>query len=84
MLAVKLLKVSIEGKEILKGVSLGIHSGEIHVLMGPNGSGKSTLAQVIAGHPSYTIDSGQFDISQKRYHHRLPIERLRLPRHTGG
>ncbi|MFM2412008.1 MAG: hypothetical protein RLZZ587_341 [Actinomycetota bacterium] len=57
------LHVSIETdqgtKSILKGVTLTLNSGETHAIMGPNGSGKSTLAYTIAGHPRYTVDSGQ-------------------------
>lgn len=57
------LKVTIEDKEILKGLNLQIKEGETHVIMGPNGSGKSTLAYTLMGHPSYEITQGgiQFD-----------------------
>lgn len=57
-LEIKDLRVSVDGKQIIKGLNLTINQGEIHALMGPNGSGKSTLAQAIMGHPRYTIDSG--------------------------
>ncbi|MEK7595667.1 MAG: Fe-S cluster assembly ATPase SufC [Patescibacteria group bacterium] len=59
MLEIKDLNVSIEDKEIIKGLSLVVNKGEIHALMGPNGSGKSTLAQTLMGHPKYEVTSGQ-------------------------
>ncbi|HET7225450.1 MAG TPA: Fe-S cluster assembly ATPase SufC [Candidatus Eisenbacteria bacterium] len=57
-LVVKDLHVSVEGKEILKGLSLEVRKGEIHALMGPNGSGKSTFANTLMGHPRYEVTAG--------------------------
>src|SRR3990172_7036113 len=57
-LEIKDLHVSIESKQILKGVNLKVAQGEIHAVMGPNGSGKSTLANTLMGHPKYKVDSG--------------------------
>jgi len=58
LLDIKDLHVSINGKEILKGINLSIKRGEVHALMGPNGNGKSTLAAVIAGRSDYTVTQG--------------------------
>jgi Fe-S cluster assembly ATP-binding protein len=55
------LHVSIDGKEILKGLNLTIPQGEVHAVMGPNGTGKSTLAYTIMGHPSYEVTEGKIE-----------------------
>ena len=59
-LKIENLRVSVEGKEIIKGIGLEIKPGEIHALMGPNGSGKSTLANALAGHPDYATKGEVF------------------------
>ena len=53
------LKVSVEGKEILKGVDLALKGGEVHAVMGPNGTGKSTLASAVMCHPKYEVTDGE-------------------------
>ena len=58
-LVIKDLRVNVEDKQILKGLSLTIKGGSIHAIMGPNGSGKSTLAYTLMGHPGYTVTSGE-------------------------
>ncbi|HEX4952745.1 MAG TPA: Fe-S cluster assembly ATPase SufC [Thermoanaerobaculia bacterium] len=58
MLKIDDLHVSIEGREILKGIDLEVGPGEVHAIMGPNGSGKSTLAQVLAGRDAYEVTRG--------------------------
>ena len=58
MLEIRDLHVAVDGKEILKGLSLSIHAGQVHAIMGPNGSGKSTLSYVLAGRAGYDITEG--------------------------
>ena len=58
-LVIRNLHVSVDGKEILKGIDLTIEQGKIHAVMGPNGSGKSTLAYALAGHPRYEVTDGE-------------------------
>ncbi len=59
ILEINNLYVSIEGKEILKGVNLTLKTGEVAAIMGPNGTGKSTLSAVIMGNPNYEVTQGQ-------------------------
>jgi Fe-S cluster assembly ATP-binding protein len=71
------VRVSIEGKEVVKGVSLTIRGGEIHALMGPNGSGKSTFANAMMGHPSYTLTGGKIYVKGEDVTELSPEERSR-------
>ena len=77
MLSIKNLKVSIEGKPILKGLDLEVKSGEVHAIMGPNGSGKSTLACVLAGKEEYEVDEGTIEYLGKNLLDLAPEERAR-------
>jgi len=64
-LKIQNLHVSVEGKEILKGVDLTIKKGEIHAIMGPNGSGKSTFSNALMGHPKYEVTKGTIFLDGK-------------------
>src|SRR5215216_3467689 len=71
------LHIAIGEKEIVKGFTLTIKQGEVHAIMGPNGTGKSTLAKAIAGHPDYTITSGEVLLDGKSLLELEPDERAR-------
>jgi Fe-S cluster assembly ATP-binding protein len=77
MLKIKDLKVSIEGKEILKGINLEVNKGEVHAIMGPNGSGKSTLAAVLAGRDEYEVTDGEVIYNGKDLLELSPEDRAR-------
>jgi len=77
MLEIQDLHASVEGNEILRGVSLSVRAGEVHAIMGPNGSGKSTLAQVLAGHPAYQVTKGTVRYEGKDLLDMDPEERAR-------
>lgn len=78
LLEIKDLKVAVEGKEILHGISLTIRAGETHVIYGPNGSGKTTLLMTIMGFPRYKITGGQIIFEGKDVTHATLDERARV------
>lgn len=73
MLKIKNLKVSINNKEILKGIDLEVKAGEVHAIMGPNGTGKSTLASVIAGRDIFDVTEGEITFNGKNLLE-MPVE----------
>src|SRR5471032_1061530 len=77
ILEIKNLSAGVEGKQILKGVSLTINAGEVHAVMGPNGSGKSTLAAILAGRDGYDVTEGQVLYNGKDLLELDPEERAR-------
>ena len=77
-LEIKNLHVSIEDKEILKGVDLTVEQGKVHAIMGPNGTGKSTLAYTLMGHPSYNVTEGEVFFKGQNVLELEPDERSRL------
>lgn len=78
MLRIHNLHAGVEGREILKGLSLEAGAGETHAIMGPNGSGKSTLAQIIAGRDGYEITDGEIEFKGKDLLDMGPDERAHL------
>jgi Fe-S cluster assembly ATP-binding protein len=76
-LEISQLHVAVQGKQIVKGVSLDLAAGSIHALMGPNGSGKSTLAYALAGHPSFAVVKGKILLNGKDISRISPEARAR-------
>lgn len=75
LLNIKNLHVAIDGKEIIKGLNLGVNKGEVHAIMGPNGTGKSTLAAAITGREGYEITEGEIWFKGKNIVEMEPDER---------
>jgi len=77
VLEIRDLHATVDGKEILRGISLTINKGEVHAIMGPNGSGKSTLAKILAGHPAYEVTKGEVLYEGRNLLELAPDERAR-------
>jgi Fe-S cluster assembly ATP-binding protein len=75
MIKITDLHANVEGKEILKGINLEVHAGEVHAIMGPNGSGKSTLASVITGRDSFEVTQGEIEFDGKNLLEMSPEDR---------
>ena len=76
-LEIRDLHVSVDGKEILKGIDLALNKGAVHAIMGPNGSGKSTLSLAIMGHPRYKVTRGTITFEGRDVLTMTPDERGR-------
>ena len=76
-LVIKDLHATVDGQEILRGLSLEVEKGKVHAIMGPNGSGKSTLSKVIGGHPDYTVTGGEVLLDGESILGMEPDERAR-------
>lgn len=77
-LEIRNLRVTVEGKEILKGLSLTVPVGQVHAIMGPNGSGKSTLASTLMGHPKYVVTGGTATLNNQDIFSLTPDQRSKL------
>ncbi|WP_260599493.1 Fe-S cluster assembly ATPase SufC [Sphingomonas endolithica] len=75
MLKIENLHAEIDGKEILKGLSLSVNAGEVHAIMGPNGAGKSTLGYVLGGRPGYEVTAGSVEFAGQDLLEMAPHER---------
>jgi Fe-S cluster assembly ATP-binding protein len=78
MLTIKNLHANVDGKEILKGITLEVKPGEVHAIMGPNGSGKSTLANVLAGNERFEVTEGEVSFQGKNILEMPVEERARM------
>ncbi len=75
LLSIVGLRIEVEGKEVVKGLSLDVPQGEVHAIMGPNGSGKSSLVNALMGHPKYVVTAGEVTFDGKNLLEMAPHER---------
>ncbi len=84
MLTIENLQAEVDGKPILKGLSLAINAGEIHAIMGPNGAGKSTLAYTLGGRPGYEVTGGSVVFASPRHCEEQSDEAIQSSARAGG